>query len=81
MEVDEEAPGGWQGWRMWNEMVIDDMSHVANPDVETRFPGQTHAESSWEGYENMYDVDPVQDAVMQTGNYAAISDGRWYYRN
>jgi hypothetical protein len=23
MEVDEEAPGGWQGWRMWNEMVQD----------------------------------------------------------
>jgi hypothetical protein len=21
MEVDEEAPGGWQGWRMFNEMV------------------------------------------------------------
>ncbi len=21
MEVDEEAPGGWQGWRMWNEML------------------------------------------------------------
>ncbi|KAK1844239.1 C6 transcription factor [Colletotrichum chrysophilum] len=24
MEVDEEAPGGWQGWRMFNEMVHDD---------------------------------------------------------
>lgn len=23
MEVDEEAPGGWQGWRMWNEMITD----------------------------------------------------------
>lgn len=23
MEVDEEAPGGWQGWRMWNEMLGD----------------------------------------------------------
>lgn len=21
MEVDEEAPGGWQGWRMWTEML------------------------------------------------------------
>jgi hypothetical protein len=21
MEVDDEAPGGWQGWRMWNEML------------------------------------------------------------
>ncbi|KAH9229937.1 hypothetical protein K456DRAFT_1919672 [Colletotrichum gloeosporioides 23] len=25
MEVDEEAPGGWQGWRMFNEMVHDDI--------------------------------------------------------
>lgn len=23
MEVDEEAPGGWQGWRMWTEMLGD----------------------------------------------------------
>jgi hypothetical protein len=21
MEVDEEAPGGWHGWHMWNEML------------------------------------------------------------
>ncbi|KAK1724888.1 hypothetical protein CaCOL14_001875 [Colletotrichum acutatum] len=26
MEVDEEAPGGWQGWRMFNEMVHPDHS-------------------------------------------------------
>ncbi|KDN62547.1 putative fungal specific transcription factor domain-containing protein [Colletotrichum sublineola] len=25
MEVDEEAPGGWQGWRMFNEMVQSDL--------------------------------------------------------
>ncbi|KAJ4252735.1 hypothetical protein NW762_010641 [Fusarium torreyae] len=24
MEVDEEAPGGWQGWHMWNEMLGED---------------------------------------------------------
>ncbi|WYZ33939.1 hypothetical protein EsH8_I_000215 [Colletotrichum jinshuiense] len=26
MEVDEEAPGGWQGWRMFNEMVQSDLA-------------------------------------------------------
>lgn len=81
MEVDEEAPGGWQGWRMWNEMVTDDTSHMADAGVGIGGPGQTYAETSWEGYENMYDVDPVQDAVMQTGSHGAPSDGRWYYRN
>ncbi|KAF4343817.1 positive regulator of purine utilization [Fusarium beomiforme] len=24
MEVDEEAPGGWHGWHMWNEMLGED---------------------------------------------------------
>lgn len=80
MEVDEEAPGGWQGWRMWNEMVTDDTSNAAGLDDGIRMTGQTYAETSWEGYENMYDVDPVQNAVMQTGSYGPMSDGRWYYR-
>lgn len=78
MEVDEEAPGGWQGWRMWNEMVTDDISQVVDPHLGIRVQGQTYAETSWEGYENMYEVDPVQDAVMQTGSYGATVDGRWY---
>ncbi|KAG5754692.1 hypothetical protein H9Q70_002714 [Fusarium xylarioides] len=28
MEVDEEAPGGWHGWHMWNEMLGEDPSAV-----------------------------------------------------
>lgn len=31
MEVDEEAPGGWQGWRMFNEMVQPDLKPVHKP--------------------------------------------------
>ncbi|KXH29083.1 fungal specific transcription factor domain-containing protein [Colletotrichum simmondsii] len=31
MEVDEEAPGGWQGWRMFNEMVQPDLNYADNP--------------------------------------------------
>ncbi|TEA22094.1 Positive regulator of purine utilization [Colletotrichum sidae] len=32
MEVDEEAPGGWQGWRMFNEMVQNDPAPLAAAD-------------------------------------------------
>ncbi|KAF9871117.1 C6 transcription factor [Colletotrichum karsti] len=28
MEVDEEAPGGWQGWKMFNEMVHDESGYT-----------------------------------------------------
>ncbi|KAK1464966.1 fungal specific transcription factor domain-containing protein [Colletotrichum melonis] len=31
MEVDEEAPGGWQGWRMFNEMVQPDLKSTHSP--------------------------------------------------
>ncbi|KAM0327152.1 hypothetical protein ACHAQA_006283 [Verticillium albo-atrum] len=57
MEVDEEAPGGWQGWRMWNEMVKDEGEGAAS-----RETGDT-----WDGYDDSnrqggayYDIDPVQ---------------------
>jgi hypothetical protein len=38
MEVDEEAPGGWQGWRMGNEMLGDpeDTPEILQPDREGR---------------------------------------------
>lgn len=29
MEVDEEAAGGWQGWRMWTEMLGDGIGTVS----------------------------------------------------
>jgi hypothetical protein len=31
MEVDEEAPGGWHGWHMWNEMLGEDPSATDLP--------------------------------------------------
>jgi hypothetical protein len=69
MEVDGEAPGGWQGWRMWNEMVQDDAT-LAKP----RGDGFGYAEMSWDGFDGMdtYGVDPVQDAAMQTASYAIM---------
>ncbi|KAG9958175.1 hypothetical protein KCU61_g8600, partial [Aureobasidium melanogenum] len=79
MEVDEEAPGGWQGWRMWDEMVRDNASGGDDPLLGSRSRGQSYDGTSWECYGNVYNLDPVQDAVMQTGNYGATTDGTWNY--
>lgn len=79
MEVDDEAPGGWQGWRMWNEMVKDDTTLVPDPASRIRGSGFGNTEMSWDGYEGlgMYGVDPVQDAAMQVGNYTMMGEGQW----
>lgn len=79
MEVDDEAPGGWQGWRMWNEMVQDDATLVPDPASRARGGGFGHTEMSWDGYDGlgMYGVDPVQDAAMQMGNYTMMGEGQW----
>jgi hypothetical protein len=68
MEVDEEAPGGWQGWRMWNEMVRDEVNHVPGPTL--RYDGVNYGQhehsmnwSTCEG-QGLYGVDPIQDAAM-----------------
>ena len=79
MEVDGEAPGGWQGWRMWNEMVQDDATLVPDPASRMRGSGFGNLDMSWDGYEGMamYGVDPVQDAAMQIGNYTSMGEGQW----
>lgn len=79
MEVDDEAPGGWQAWRMWNEMVKDDATLVPDPASRSRGAGFGHTEMSWDGYYSlgMYGVDPVQDAAMQMGNYTMMGEGQW----
>ncbi|KAJ4115965.1 hypothetical protein NW760_009118 [Fusarium oxysporum] len=40
MEVDEEAPGGWHGWHMWNEMLGEDPS-AADLSTSNVFSGAT----------------------------------------
>ncbi|KAK6001430.1 hypothetical protein QM012_002761 [Aureobasidium pullulans] len=79
MEVDEEAPGGWQGWRMWDEMVRETASGVNDPDLSSRSYGQNYGAASWECYNDTYDLDPVQDAVMQTGSFGTVNDSSWDY--
>ncbi|KAF1941849.1 hypothetical protein EJ02DRAFT_376988 [Clathrospora elynae] len=67
MEVDEEAPGGWQGWRMWNEMVRDETTPVPGPAFRFDGIGSAQTEMSWSAYEGpgFYGVDPIQNAAMQ----------------
>ncbi|KAI4660428.1 uncharacterized protein J4E78_005131 [Alternaria triticimaculans] len=78
MEVDEEAPGGWQGWRMWNEMVSDDTASA-----EMRFDGfgQGQTEMSWNAYEGsgLYGVDPIQDAAMSMDNRGMMDGSQWNF--
>jgi hypothetical protein len=61
MEVDEEAPGGWQGWRMWNEMVRDGISHAPNQAPRHYGVNDGHHQMSWNASEGsgLYGVDPI----------------------
>ncbi|CAN9190476.1 unnamed protein product [Alternaria alternata] len=81
MEVDEEAPGGWQGWRMFNEMVSDDTTSAAS--AAMRFDGvsQNQTEMSWDAYDGpgFYGVDPIQDAAMQMDSRNMVDGSQWNF--
>lgn len=79
MEVDEEAPGGWQGWRMWNEMVTEDGASAPRQASELDGVGLGLFETIWNAHPGsaMYGTDPVQDAVMQTGNFEMMHQVQW----
>jgi len=74
MEVDEEAPGGWQGWRMWNEMVTEERMSASGLDTV----GQEAFDADWnQSGSAVYGTDPVQDAAMQMGNFATMQHDPW----
>lgn len=79
MEVDGEAPGGWQGWRMWDEMVGGDLSLASDPSARSRGDGYGQDCFGTEGFDSLglYGVDPVQDATMGMGNFATMDDIHW----
>jgi hypothetical protein len=81
MEVDEEAPGGWQGWRMWNDMVRDEVAPVSDPTVRQDGVRQGQPQMSWGTCNNSgnYGVDPVQDAAMHMGYYGTIDENHWNF--
>lgn len=72
MEVDEEAPGGWQGWRMWNEMLGDAPAapEATQPDRERRneFDGGSGS-TTYHGHDGWGFVDPLQKSCAQTNGY------------
>lgn len=74
MEVDEEAPGGWQGWRMWKEMVTEDGTSASGLDTVEHEPFDTDWNQSGSA---VYGTDPVQDAAMQMGNFAMMQHDQW----
>lgn len=79
MEVDEEAPGGWQGWRMWNEMVRDDDASASGTSARLDGFYQGQADMGWDDGEGtgFYGVDPVQDAAMQLDHSSVMDGSQW----
>lgn len=79
MEVDEEAPGGWQGWRMWNEMVTDEPTQLPHVAMRVDGVGQGQTEMGWTLSEGsgFYGVDPIQHATMQTHGHATMDMHQW----
>jgi hypothetical protein len=79
MEVDEEAPGGWQGWRMWNEMVTEDGTSAPRQASGHNTVGHEAFDTDWNTQSGsaIYGTDPVQDAAMQMGNFAMMHHDQW----
>jgi hypothetical protein len=80
MEVDEEAPGGWQGWRMWNEMIIDNRNSDVQPDFKLDyFDNQEVMDAQWvpNTISGTYGTDPVQDAATQINTRVTTNHGQW----
>ncbi|KAF2998245.1 hypothetical protein E8E13_005999 [Curvularia kusanoi] len=78
MEVDEEAPGGWQGWRMWNEMVKSDEASTLRPS-EFDLLGSVSFETNWLAGQGSagYAIDPFQEAVMQPSDSTVLNQNQW----
>lgn len=62
MEVDEEAPGGWQGWRMWTEMMGGGLNSI---------PHET--ENSWDYQtQEAHGNDPSAENGWDFGNMSGV---------
>ncbi|KAH7312565.1 fungal-specific transcription factor domain-containing protein [Stachybotrys elegans] len=70
MEVDEEAPGGWQGWRMWNEMLGDNSNAPEMP----RY-------SDTPSWPDMDSCDFKDAGMMQTPQYNPMGTNDWHFGN
>lgn len=79
MEVDEEAPGGWQGWRMWNEMVTEEGAFTSRQACGPDTISHDVSNTDWNPQSGsaVYGTDPVQEAAVQMGNFAAMHHDQW----
>ena len=79
MEVDDEAPGGWQGWRMWNEMVTNDDLPTSRPSgLDVVNDGMF--EANWNTHlvnSVVCGIDPVQNAAMHLRNNDMLDQNFW----
>lgn len=78
MEIDEEAPGGWQGWRMWNEMVASDNNSNSRPE-DVQGGNVQLPENDWSANQGsvMYAIDPFQDPIIQSSNFGFANQNQW----
>ncbi|KAK2039373.1 fungal-specific transcription factor domain-containing protein [Colletotrichum somersetense] len=72
MEVDEEAPGGWQGWRMFNEMVQKDLASPAQATGADPGPQPPQA-GNWVAFAQ--DAAFAQDSAQ--GGFSDMMDSDW----
>jgi hypothetical protein len=80
MEVDEDVPGGWQGWRVFNEMVQTDIQipmlatggiSEAGPAIRSDF-----ASPQWQDGNESFSAD-YDMTNMQMGNGVYGNQGGW----
>ncbi|GKT43564.1 positive regulator of purine utilization [Colletotrichum spaethianum] len=71
MEVDDEAPGGWQGWRMFNEMVQSDLAPKPPPGVKR--PDPRPQAGSWD----VLAQDPEFTHDLNQGGVSDVMDSDW----
>ncbi|KAK2052980.1 fungal-specific transcription factor domain-containing protein [Colletotrichum caudatum] len=73
MEVDEEAPGGWQGWRMFSEMVQKDLAPPGQAMGADPGPRPQPQAGNWDV--SAQDAAFAQDSAQ--GGFSDMIDSDW----
>ncbi|KAI6778561.1 fungal specific transcription factor domain-containing protein [Emericellopsis cladophorae] len=72
MEVDDEAPGGWQGWRMWNEMLGDGKDEGAQIDGMSAAYGQHFDMTGMQAMDDGQHYDPMDASGWDFGGVQGL---------
>lgn len=76
MEVDEEAPGGWQGWKMWNEML----GGAPVSPQPTQAGRERREDFTYSGNEGWDYVDPLQKNNAQGQGFGPLDETLLWHR-